>query len=72
MNKLKEASKKALNRYVKPHALRGSRATQLEENGANVSTIRDFLGHDNIATTNRYLINTPQKLKDAVRKAENG
>lgn len=37
------------------HALRHACACMYAQNGVDVSTIRDILGHSSIATTNRYL-----------------
>jgi integrase/recombinase XerD len=40
---------------VSAHWLRHSHATHALNNGADVATVRDTLGHDSIATTSRYL-----------------
>lgn len=38
-----------------PHALRHSFATDLQLRGASVAEIKEMIGHENIATTERYL-----------------
>jgi len=64
------AAEKAIGRRIKTHMLRSSRATHLDEAGMSTSSIRDFLGHDNISTTSRYIINTPGKLKKQIKQIE--
>jgi integrase len=65
-----EASMKALGYKIKSHSLRATRATNLDEKGLRGSTIRDFLGHDNLSTTSRYIINTPEKMKEEIKRAD--
>ncbi|SHK54661.1 tyrosine-type recombinase/integrase [Hespellia stercorisuis] len=50
---------------VSPHWLRHSKATHLVERGVNLYNVRDFLGHESIATTQIYLTTNP----DVTRKA---
>ena len=37
------------------HTLRHCYATHLLENGVNIASLKVFLGHTNLSTTNRYL-----------------
>ena len=38
-----------------PHALRHSFATKLQVKGASVEEIKEMMGHESVATTERYL-----------------
>ena len=39
---------------MSPHAIRHSTACRLLRAGVNINTIRDWLGHVSLETTNRY------------------
>jgi len=53
---MREALKKSgINKDVNLHSLRHSYATHLIEQGVNIVTVRDLLGHAEIATTMIYL-----------------
>lgn len=51
---LNEYSQKGLGRKVNPHLLRHSCATYLLDKGMELQEIRDYLGHQSIATTQIY------------------
>lgn len=54
---------------VSTHKFRHSIATHLLDGGADVFAVKDFLGHENIATTQIYLHSSYERMRGRIEKA---
>ena len=61
-----DANPGIINGSVYPHRMRHSKATHLVDNGVNIYNVRDFLGHESVATTQVYLTTNPEVTRKAI------
>lgn len=65
-NYLKQVSK---NEKLSPHSLRHSFATHLLENGADLMSVKDMLGHEDLSSTQIYTHVSIKKIKEIYKIA---
>jgi integrase/recombinase XerD len=64
---VKSAAQRAgIKQDVTPHVLRHTFATRFLRKGGDLATLRDVMGHANLATTSRYLHADATRMQEMV------
>lgn len=69
-NAVRKVTGRMAIKNLSPHVLRHTYATSLLEKGADLKSVQTLLGHENIATTGKYLHPSTEKLTSVVAALE--
>jgi tyrosine recombinase XerC len=65
----KYINKCGIEQNISPHSIRHSFATHLIDNGADLRSVQELLGHENLSTTQIYTHMGSRRLQDMYKKA---
>ena len=61
--------KASIDMHVSPHMLRHTFATSMLNNGADLVSVKDLLGHESLNTTSIYTHVSDEKIKEVYNNA---